>query len=226
LGRRRLVALERLAVELHTDPSDELEAALIVRWRGRAAVIPAAPPEPAAGPATSERPPRERASSSRPWPALLLILIVIGLGVGVALLASALGGDDNRTSPATTAERTTASSTARRPPPRPVPPRAGLQPLPGVRGASGSARIVGRQLRLRLRGLPRTAGGYTAWLYNSIADAAPVARFAGGNGSLKAELSRKPSGYRFIDISREPPDGNPNHSGISVLRVPVASLIR
>jgi hypothetical protein len=37
---------------------------------------------------------------------------------------------------------------------------------------------------------------------------------------LPAQASR----YRSIDVSFEPSDGNPNHSGQSVLRVPLSKL--
>ena len=42
----------------------------------------------------------------------------------------------------------------------------------------------------------------------------------------RLRLPRNASHYRYVDISREPPDGNPNHSGESVLRVPLAKLSR
>ena len=33
------------------------------------------------------------------------------------------------------------------------------------------------------------------------------------------------SDYRFLDVSSEPADANPNHSGASVLRAPLAELL-
>ena len=39
--------------------------------------------------------------------------------------------------------------------------------------------------------------------------------------------ARLPEGYerfRFLDVSQEPDDGNPNHSGASVLRIATADL--
>ncbi len=41
---------------------------------------------------------------------------------------------------------------------------------------------------------------------------------------MSARLPANFRRYRFIDVSREPADGNPNHSGQSVLRVPVADV--
>jgi hypothetical protein len=44
-------------------------------------------------------------------------------------------------------------------------------------------------------------------------------------GALTAKLPADARKYRFVDISREPADGNPNHSGASVVRVPLAPLL-
>jgi len=107
---------------------------------------------------------------------------------------------------------------------------ARLEPL--ITGsATGTAHVVTRggttRLRLSVRGLPAPPkGGYVIWLYNSVSDA----RSLGGRlrGSFKTDIAL-PGGYerfRFIDISREPADGNRNHSGQSVLRVSVSSLPR
>ena len=41
---------------------------------------------------------------------------------------------------------------------------------------------------------------------------------------LTASLPRNWRRYRWIDISREPPDGNPSHSGESVARVRTRKL--
>ena len=45
-----------------------------------------------------------------------------------------------------------------------------------------------------------------------------MARVARGSFALRTRLPRDPARYRYIDISREPLDGNRNHSGASVLR--------
>jgi hypothetical protein len=36
--------------------------------------------------------------------------------------------------------------------------------------------------------------------------------------TVRVPLPSKPSSYRYLDVSREPADGNPAHSGDSVLR--------
>jgi hypothetical protein len=42
---------------------------------------------------------------------------------------------------------------------------------------------------------------------------------------VTAELPAAAARYRYIDVSLEPADGNPNHSGQSVLRVPLRGLL-
>jgi len=78
---------------------------------------------------------------------------------------------------------------------------------------------------LRVHGLPALDEAYQVWLYNSVSDAVGVARVVRGRFALNAALPVDPARYRSIDVSREPLDGNPNHSGESVLRVPVARLL-
>ncbi len=111
-----------------------------------------------------------------------------------------------------------------------------LQPLPGSGSdADGTARVARRGgdviLRMRMRDLPRTDGVYQVWLYNSQLDALAVASFKPKRGPNAPERTmiapRLPPDfgrYRFVDVSIEPGDGNTNHSGESVLRVPLSEL--
>lgn len=100
--------------------------------------------------------------------------------------------------------------------------------LPGAR-AEGAARLVGRgrraRLELRVRGLPALEDAYEVWLFNSVADAVGLARVVRGSFALRVRLPVRAADYRYVDISREPFDGNANHSGVSVLRVPVSRLL-
>ena len=102
---------------------------------------------------------------------------------------------------------------------------AGIAPdFPG----RGTARIEGSgansRLVLSLRDLPPREEAYAVWLYNSLTDTVLVERAVGGSLDVNATLPADPSGYRYIDVSREPIDENPNHSGASVMRVPIAGL--
>ena len=82
----------------------------------------------------------------------------------------------------------------------------------------------GARLELRVEGLPPLDGTYVVWLYNAASDAVGVARVARGSFELRVRLPLDPARYRLIDISREPLDGNRNHSGASVLRVRLSRL--
>src|SRR5207249_2169207 len=101
---------------------------------------------------------------------------------------------------------------------------APLRAFAASSAAKGTARLKGRRLTLTVSGLARPAGSYEVWLYNDQIDAVPVTSFRSGAGTVNAKLPRSPSGYRYLDVSLEPADGNPNHSGQSVLRVPLRSL--
>jgi hypothetical protein len=72
---------------------------------------------------------------------------------------------------------------------------------------------------MRIARLP--AGSYTVWLYDNVADAAPLVRFKAATGTVDIRVPADARHYRYLDVSREPADGNPNHSGESVLRVPL-----
>jgi hypothetical protein len=104
-----------------------------------------------------------------------------------------------------------------------------LLPLARAAGATGTASITGRGrgalLRLEVSGLPPREEAYEVWLFNSVSDAEPVARVVRGRFDLEARLPADAAGYRFLDVSREPFDGNPNHSGESLLRAPMSELL-
>jgi hypothetical protein len=104
-----------------------------------------------------------------------------------------------------------------------------LRPVTHRVQGEGAARLIGRgpgaELEVRVRGLPPFDGAYVVWLYNATSDAVGVARVARGSFALRTRLTLDPARYRYIDISREPLDGNRNHSGASVLRVRTARLL-
>ena len=73
-----------------------------------------------------------------------------------------------------------------------------------------------------IRGL--RPGHYQVWLYNSILDARSIGQADGRRFTVTASLPGNWKRFKFVDVSREPREGNPSHSGESVLRTPTASL--
>jgi hypothetical protein len=190
-------------------------------------------PRPAERP--TQRGPEPKRKSRLP---LLLALLAVVAVVLVVLLAKG-GGDDNTASsgsatPAPAAQKPPAGKPAgkkpgkkpAKPAPAPAATTVPLAPVAGASGATGSASLVdgGKRLHLDVSGLP--AGAYEVWLFDSVIDARSIGKASGSKIALDVALPRNASSYSYVDISREPADGNPNHSGESVLRVPLAKLSR
>jgi hypothetical protein len=165
------------------------------------------------------------AGDTRAWntvrPAFLGALVIVAL---VALVVTLAGNDDSQdSSPPSTPPAATTPAAA--PPAAKAPAATPLAPVAGST-ASGSLDIMrkgkGATLDLRVKGLPPPPkGGYVVWLYNSITDARDLGGSLRGSFTLQAPLPGDYRAYRFVDISREPADGNRNHSGQSVLRAPL-----
>lgn len=104
-----------------------------------------------------------------------------------------------------------------------------LEPLPGApEGAGGEARVIygddGRA-ELEVSGLEPTGDGdfYELWLLNGPDDLVSLGSFrVGASGEARLDVPVPADGgqFGFLDISREPDDGDPSHSGDSVLRAP------
>jgi hypothetical protein len=210
VARQRSAVLEQVAAEVGSSRPEQLPevrtalAELPPEGWGLRPETPQAPPPPGVAPD------RVRVSPRRILYALLPLLAV-ALIVAALLAAGAYHGGDEDTGPA----------------PAPAPPQAqagglGLTPLMGS-AARGSARISGGRLELTASGL-RPRARYQVWLYSSIADAVPVASLRGPSGRVDARLPAGAARHRFLDVSLEPADGNRNHSGQSVLRVPLSKL--
>jgi hypothetical protein len=196
---------------------------------------PAAPPEPAA-PTPAEPPDRRR--SPLAWVALAALSLAAVLAV-VALASGGGSGEETRPA-ANPGERRPAADAGDRPPARkpagaraapprraPAARRARFERVSaGARGARGTIELRGDRLHVELRGLPPLRRGerYEVWLYDSVMRARSLATARGSGG-------RRPPGIGFtalapprrarwdaVDVSREPRDGNPNHSGASVVR--------
>ncbi len=100
-----------------------------------------------------------------------------------------------------------------------------LAPVNGGRG-SGTVEVTDEGATVTLRGLPDPKNGvYGIWLYSSVVSAEQLGTLPKGSGELEVRLPGDASDYRFLDVSLEPEDGNPNHSGDSVLRAPLGELL-
>jgi hypothetical protein len=224
---RREAALDRLALQLGMhDPAErarleELLAALPAdQWPdedGSPANTP--PPHDAPAPAAARDQPARR--RRRPGAAIVVIAVGALLGGFIGLLLFGGDSDDGDSAKAPTASA---------PAPAPTPKRGDLKPVLAGFPGRGTARIDGSgansRLIMSLRDLPPREEAYAVWLYNSLTDAVMIDRVVGTRLDVDRVLPADPAGYRFIDVSREPIDDNPNHSGSSVLRVPVENLLK
>ncbi len=93
----------------------------------------------------------------------------------------------------------------------------------GPRGAHADARLRSAAMRLTVSGLPPVGGGgfYEVWMLRDATHLVALGSFrVGADGRARVDLPVTASPRRFpvLDISREPADGDPAHSGHSVLR--------
>ena len=166
-------------------------------------------------------------------PLLLVLLAIVAIAFVVAMVA---GGDDDKpsatattpTSAETESAETEPQPTAPEPEPEPEAPKPRQVRLAPVAGgnAAGTASLAegGKRLILKVTGL--RPGTYQVWLYNSVIEARSIGQAKGSKLDLGLRLPPAANDFRSIDVSREPPDGNPNHSGESVLRVSLKKLSR
>src|SRR3954467_8642575 len=225
----REAALEQLATELEMDDVSQLDevrtrlAELPAEaWTGTAAgrpklsVVPADQKE-------RKAPPPERRRSRLPLLLTLLAVAAVALVVG-------LGSSGGRQKSKTTAQTSAPSSPnkpAKKPKPaKPAAKKTQLVALGTASGATGTAALTqgGKRMTIDVSGLPN--GAYQVWLYNSVIDAVSLTKVQGTKLTLDLKLPSNASHYRYVDVSLEPADGNPNHSGQSVLRVPLSKLSR
>ena len=178
-------------------------------------------PEPEPVAAAASPAPRQPTSRRRSWlPVVLPILLLLAV---VAFIIAAGSGDDGN-------DDKKSEPTAQQAPDKPKPPPEAETPaepkrtrLTSLGSASGTASLDGDTLTMSLKDLPAADGGtYTVWLYNSIIDAKKIGTVK--NGKVEAKLPSDADKYEFVDVSVEPKDGNANHSGQSVLRVPLKKL--
>ena len=135
---------------------------------------------------------------------LAVAVFAIGLAIGIGV-----GGDDEPTGPLVSS--------------------VGLHALGGD-GASGLVSLAEgepRTAEVVIDGLPRSAAGehYELWLLGS-GDPVSLGTFTvgpDGHADNVITIPVDPGAYRSFDVSVEPDDGDPAHSGDSVLRGPSTS---
>jgi anti-sigma-K factor RskA len=93
----------------------------------------------------------------------------------------------------------------------------------GPPGAHAAARLRAATMQLTVSGLPRVGAGgfYEVWMMRDATHLVALGRFrVGADGRARVDLRVTASPRRFpvLDISREAADGDPAHSGHSVLR--------
>jgi anti-sigma-K factor RskA len=93
----------------------------------------------------------------------------------------------------------------------------------GPRGAHAAARLRATTMQLTVSGLPRVGAGgfYEVWMMRDATHLVALGSFrVGAEGRARVDLPVAASPRRFpvLDVSREAADGDPAHSGHSVLR--------
>jgi anti-sigma-K factor RskA len=110
-------------------------------------------------------------------------------------------------------------------------PGDGRVTLAALPGAQGRAELVrrGERVELAASGLrPDARGFHELWLLPSDGqgDPVPIGRFrvrADGTATGRYTLPGDPARFALFDVSEEPADGDPHHSGKSVLQAPTGS---
>lgn len=219
---RREDALALLATDLGASSGEEVGALVhdmrelpVVRWRDDGEAHHEPPPEPE--PERPGPPPavvQPGAKRKRRLGPAVLVGILVAAVVALVLALSSGGGDDGGDGVASEQPAQPAAGK-----------RAKLAPIAGGKG-DGNAEVRGNRLELSVSGLPDPGGaGYVVWLYNSLSETRPLSQPQSKPAfDLKIALPEGAGRYRFIDVSLEPADSNPNHSGQSVLRVPLSKL--
>lgn len=225
VGPSGVPPLRRVGVDAtdRADPADERPAT----GSDRRALTPALPGAAGAtdlGPRRSDGRPARRGGLRRAAP--LLAVAAAGLAVGVAgtAVVASLSSEDDGQEPTVLAaadleafgagEGTAVTGSAR------------LASVPEDEGDSTSPTGDGRVLQVWLDDLPDTGrdGFLEAWLIDpatgSMVSLGPVD--ARGDGAVTVDLFVPPGldvgTYALVDVSAEPLDGDPTHSGDSLLR--------
>ncbi len=96
-------------------------------------------------------------------------------------------------------------------------------PLGGQTGTLGKAQLVaastGQEVTVNAADLPPASNSsYEVWLFGDNGKMVSLGTLDDGNGTFTVPPDISTREYRTVDVSDEPPDGNPAHSGISLIR--------
>jgi len=86
----------------------------------------------------------------------------------------------------------------------------------------GKAELVaapaGQEVRVDATDLPPPANSYEVWLFGGDGRMVSLGTLNDRWGSFTVPQGINPAEYSVVDISDEAPDGNPAHSGVSLIR--------
>ena len=84
-----------------------------------------------------------------------------------------------------------------------------------------------RRAHVKLDSMPPSGRAvYELWLLDGVRGQLSLGTFAvpsSGRVEVEVPVPVEPGGFTYLDVSREPPDGNPGHSGVSILRAPTSA---
>ncbi len=108
-----------------------------------------------------------------------------------------------------------------------LPPSGGNKKFAGIAifSRQGDGEQIGVQAQLKAT---KQDSAYQVWLYNSKQDAKSLgAQYADAQGLFSgiAKLPENYERYKFIDVSREEVEGDPSHSGQTVLRGEISKMV-
>lgn len=86
----------------------------------------------------------------------------------------------------------------------------------------GKAELVaaptGQEVRVLAPSLPPSSNDYEVWLFGNDGRMVSLGTLNDGSGTFTVPQGISTQEYRVVDVSDEPPDGNPAHSGVSLVR--------
>ena len=86
----------------------------------------------------------------------------------------------------------------------------------------GKAELVaaasGQQVKVEAPALPASSNDYEVWLFGDDGRMVSLGTLTDGSGTFTVPQGISTREYRVVDVSDEPPDGNPAHSGVSLVR--------